>query len=83
MIKANEEVEYRVARATGKRLGIRLDNRGHGGVLDSDGVEGLEVMDDTERFPVLFEDPEPLGSVGGVGRLDYPAAIFAFRISMI
>jgi len=44
-------------------FGERSDSR----VLNSNGVEGFEAVDDTESFTVLLQNGKPTRSIGGVG----------------
>ena len=48
-----------------------VGKRGDASVFDCNPVEGLETVDDTERFAVLLDDAKPAGAIRRVGGLVY------------
>jgi hypothetical protein len=66
VVVAYEEVEHGIAGASCHTLYELVSKGRDAGVSDSDGVEGLEVMDDAEHSTLLLH-AEPSRVVGGIG----------------
>jgi hypothetical protein len=68
MVITNEEIQDGVAGTSCHGLDDLIQDWWNTQVADSDGVEGLEIMDKSEGT-VLLLDTEPVGAVEGIGAL--------------
>ena len=68
MVVADKEIQDGIARASCHGLDDLVRDWWDARVANSDGIKGLEVVDESERA-ILLLDTEPMGAVGGIGAL--------------
>jgi hypothetical protein len=68
LVIGDEQVEAGITCLGAEGFNQLFGDRRYGGVADDDCIDGSEVVDDSEGGAIVFDDTEPPGSVGGVGR---------------
>ena len=64
LVESSKQVKHAIHCVSGKGFSEVFHEWRQGCVTDCNSIQGLEVVNETPTFPILFEDAKPTGAIG-------------------